>query len=76
MQTQTIIEKINGLPPEKLVEVEDFIDFLKEKSNREIKESRFQIISEYAAKHAESDADFDEELHEASLEFLSEAENQ
>ncbi len=76
MQTQVLMEKINGLPTEKLGEVEDFVDFLQEKLKREAKESRFQAISEYAEKHAESGADLDEELEQASVEFLTETENQ
>ena len=67
MHTQTLIEKINNLPAEKLNEVEDFVDFLQEKSKRQINELRFQAISEYAEKHAGSDADLDAELEQASL---------
>ncbi|MGH7044746.1 MAG: hypothetical protein ACREFY_21785 [Acetobacteraceae bacterium] len=29
MQTITLIEKIQTLPPERLVEVEDFVDFIR-----------------------------------------------
>ncbi len=29
MSDQTLIEKIRSLPPEKVAEVEDFVDFLK-----------------------------------------------
>ncbi|MDQ3179563.1 MAG: DUF2281 domain-containing protein [Acidobacteriota bacterium] len=76
MQTQVLIEKINSLPMEKLHEVEDFVDFLSEKLKRQAKDSRFQAISDYAERHAESVADLDEELEQASIEFLSEAEKQ
>jgi hypothetical protein len=31
MQEQTLIEKIRGLPPEKVAEVEDFVDFLRQR---------------------------------------------
>lgn len=62
MQTQVLIEKINSLPVEKFYEVEDFVDFLQEKLKRQAKDVRFQAISEYAEKHAESEADFDSEL--------------
>lgn len=70
MQTQILIEKINKLPVEKLYEVEDFVDFLQEKSKRQISESRLRAISEYAEKHAESDTDLNEELEQTSVEFL------
>lgn len=76
MQTQILIEKINELPTEKIYEVEDFVDFLQEKLKREAKESRFQAISEYAEKHAGSEIDLDKELEQASIELLTEAENQ
>ena len=69
MQTQVLIEKINGLPLEKVSEVEDFVDFLQEKLKRQAKDLRLRAISEYAEKHAESDADLDEELEQASAEF-------
>jgi len=76
MQTQVLIEKINNLPTDKLYEVEDFVDFLQEKLKRQAKESRFQAISEYAEKHAGSETDLDEELEQASIEFLNEVNKQ
>ncbi|MDQ3131132.1 MAG: DUF2281 domain-containing protein [Pyrinomonadaceae bacterium] len=76
MQTQILIEKINNLPPEKIYEVENFVDFLQEKLKREAKETRFRDISNYAEQHAESDADLDNELESASVEFLTEAEKE
>lgn len=76
MQTQVLIEKINGLPLEKINEVEDFVDFLKEKLARQAKEARHQAIAEYAEKHAGSDADLDKELEQAGIECLLENENQ
>ena len=76
MQTQTLFEKINSLPNEKIYEIEDFVDFLQEKLKRQEKEARFQAISEYAEKHAGTDADLDEELEQTSIEFLMENESQ
>ncbi len=76
MQTQILIEKINSLPLEKIYEVEDFVDFLQEKLKRQVINVRFQAISEYAEKHAESDTDLDRELEESSIEFLSKEDNQ
>ncbi|MCY7376778.1 MAG: hypothetical protein LH472_12530 [Pyrinomonadaceae bacterium] len=69
MQTQMLIEKINKLPVEKLYEVEDF---LQEKLQRQVSESRFRAISEYAEQHAGSDVDLDEEFEQANVEFLNE----
>lgn len=76
MQTEILIGKINSLPTEKLYEVEDFVDFLQEKLKREAKQSRFRAISEYAEKHAGGGADLDEELEQAAVEFLQEADKQ
>ena len=32
METESLIEKIQSLPPEKIAEVEDFVDFLRERT--------------------------------------------
>ena len=34
MQEQTLIEKIRRLPPEKIAEIEDFVDFLAQRTGR------------------------------------------
>ena len=57
MQTQILIEKINNLSKENLIEVEDFGDFLLEKSKRQVEKSNFQEVSDYAEKHAGSEVD-------------------
>lgn len=75
MQTQILFEKISELPTEKIYEVEDFVDFLQKKLKRQAKESRSRVISEYAEKHAGSNADLDITLETASIEFLSENKN-
>ena len=41
MQTELLVEKINNLPTEQISEVNDFVEFLREKSKRQAKESRF-----------------------------------
>jgi hypothetical protein len=68
MQKETLIEKINSLPPERVAEVEDFVYFL---AQREAAVSRHKAIAAYAAEHAGSDADLDLELEAATLEHLS-----
>jgi hypothetical protein len=70
MQNQVLLEKLNELPPHKISEVEDFIDFLRHKTKHKSEDSRYRAISEYAEEHAGSDADFDETLEQASVEFL------
>jgi len=72
MQNQVLLEKLNELPPHKISEVEDFIDFLRHKAERKSEDLRYRAISEYAEEHAGSDMDFDETLERASVEFLIE----
>lgn len=67
MQTETLIEKIKSLPPERIAEVEDFVDFI---AQRNAAASRYEAIAAYAAEHAGSDVDLDRELEAAALERL------
>ena len=68
MQEETLFEKIKSLPPERVAEVEDFVDFLAQRSARS---ARHQAIAAYAAEHAGSEVDLDPELEAASLECLN-----
>lgn len=36
MQNEKLIEKINGLPPERVAEVEDFVDFISQRDERRL----------------------------------------
>jgi hypothetical protein len=36
MQVEDLIEKIKGLPPERIAEVEDFVDFLSQRDDRRL----------------------------------------
>lgn len=36
MQVEELIEKIKSLPPERIAEVEDFVDFLAERDDRRL----------------------------------------
>ena len=67
MQTDALIEKIKSLPPERLSEVEDFVDFI---AQREAPAARHEAIAAYAAEHAGSEADLDPELEAAATEHL------
>jgi hypothetical protein len=71
MHRETLIEKIKQLPPERIAEVEDFVDFIAE---RDAAASRHASIAAYAAEHAGSDVDLDPELEAAALEHLRETE--
>jgi hypothetical protein len=35
-QRETLIEKIRGLPPEKAAEVEDFVEFIRQREDRQV----------------------------------------
>lgn len=67
---ELILEKIEGLPPTKLAEVIDFIEFLKERENKVKKIERFQLISQFAQENAGTEFDINENLELASVEFL------
>ncbi|MBI1763283.1 MAG: hypothetical protein HYR56_17805 [Acidobacteria bacterium] len=73
MQTEVLIERIKSLPPNMLVEVEALVDSLESKSGQAIsnaRQARFDAIAAYAAQHAGTDADLDEELEQAAVEHL------
>ena len=65
MQTEKLIEKIMSLPPERIAEVEDFVDFL---AQRNATASRHESIAAYAAEYGGTVADLDPELEAAALE--------
>jgi hypothetical protein len=66
---EIILEKINDLPKNKLAEVIDFIDFLKEREKKR-KEERFQMISTFAKGNARTEFDIDLNLEKAGIENL------
>ena len=75
MQEQSLIEKIKSLPPERVAEVEDFVDFLAQRdSRRSVKVSRHDAIAAYAAANAGSEVDLDVVLESAALEHLRDEE--
>ncbi|HXG65387.1 MAG TPA: toxin-antitoxin system, antitoxin component, Xre family protein [Blastocatellia bacterium] len=69
---EALIEKILHLPPEKIAEVEDFVDFLSHReADRHARVVRHQAIAAYADKYAGSAADLDLELEAAAIEHLN-----
>lgn len=75
MQEQTLVEKIQSLPPDLLSEVETFVSELQKRSEKESrKAARQEAIVAYVAQHAGSDVDLDDELEAASIEHISETE--
>ena len=60
---QTLLEKIRSLPPEKAAEVEDFIDFLRERlSDRQLAQAATRLSEDTFAKvwDNEDDAEYDQ----------------
>lgn len=71
MQSELLIEKINNLPPEKIAEVEDFVDFLQQKNRQNADDRLADEIAAYASAHAGTEADLEPALEDASIEFLN-----
>jgi hypothetical protein len=69
-QTESLIEKIKGLPPDKISEVEDFVDFLSQRTLQQARRARHEAIAVYAAQFAGTEADMDEDLESAAVEHL------
>ncbi len=62
MQEQTLIEKIRRLPPEKIAEVEDFVDFLAQRTgDRNLIQAAAKLSEEAFQKVWDNpdDADYD-----------------
>ena len=70
MECQELIKKIEQLPPDRLAEVERFVESITSDEVESVRERRFSAISEYAAKNAGTPADLDEELEAAGVESL------
>lgn len=68
-QNASLIDKINNLPRERIAEVEDFVDFLAQRSSA-ASEKRAEQIAVYAAEHAGSRFDLDPELEAAATKHL------
>ena len=43
MQVEELIEKIKGLPPERIAEVEDFVDFLSQRDDRRLVQAAAEL---------------------------------
>jgi hypothetical protein len=73
MQTDVLIERIKSLPPYKLVQVEALVNSLETKpqpATIAARQAEFEEIAAYAARHAGTDVDLDEELERATIEHL------
>jgi hypothetical protein len=70
MERQELIKKIEQLPPDRLAEVERFVESITSDEAESVRQDRFQAISEYAAKYAGTSMDLDEDLEAAAVESL------
>ena len=70
MERQELIKKIEELPPDRLAEVERFVESITSDEAESVRARRFSAISEYAAKYAGTSGDLDEELEAAGVECL------
>lgn len=61
MQAETLIEKIKSLPPEQIGEVENFVDFIAERSERRLVQAATKMSehSFHAVWDNEEDAAYD-----------------
>lgn len=65
-----LIEKINALPPRRVAEVEDFVDFLAEKESPASGDERAKRIAEFAREFGGTELDLDPDLEAAGIEAL------
>jgi hypothetical protein len=69
MEQQELIEKIKKLPPERVAEVEDFVDSLARQDN--LKGTNLhQALTDYATQYAGTTADLDPDFEAAANDHL------
>ena len=71
MEQQELIEKIKKLPPDRVAEVEDFVDSLTQSEPNRNRTSLHQALTNYAAHHAGTNADLDPDLEAAANDYLA-----
>jgi hypothetical protein len=70
MEQQELIEKIKKLPPDRVAEVEDFVDSLTQRERNGNRTSLHQALTHYASQHAGTNADMDPDLEAAANDYL------
>ena len=70
MEQQELIEKIKRLPPDRVAEVEDFVDSLARREPSLNRISLHQALTNYAIQYAGTDADLDPDLEAAASDHL------
>lgn len=72
MQTETLLEKIKTLPPEKIIEVENFVELLQSKNKNRVDNGGKPISLRGNWTGAFSDIDLSIDLKEIRSEWLKE----
>lgn len=67
---EQILEKINSLPPDKVAEVVDFIDFMAARNRAANRDEQFARIHAYALEFGGTEYDLDPQLEQAGIESL------
>lgn len=70
MEQQELIEKIKNLPPERVAEVEDFVDSLARREPGLNGKNLHQALTDYATQSAGTNADLDPDLEAAASDHL------
>jgi hypothetical protein len=70
MERQELIKRIEELPPERLAEVENFVESLIRRNYSSEQRNLHQALRDYASKNAGTVVDLDPELEAASTEHL------
>jgi hypothetical protein len=70
MERQELIRKIEELPPDRLAELEGFVESLTRHNNDLKRAELHQALSEYAIQHAGTEADLAMTREEAAIENL------
>jgi len=70
MEQQELIDKIKKLPPDRVAEVEDFVDSLTRREGTLDRTSLHQALTNYAIQHAGTNADLDPDLEAAASDYL------
>ncbi len=70
MERQELIKKIEELPPDRLAEVENFVESLARRDSTSDRRSLHQALTQYASQHAGTIVDIDPELEAAATEYF------
>ena len=70
MERQELIKKIEELPPDRLAEVESFVESITHRDGDLDRSNLHHALAEYTTQHAGTDSDLDADLEAASDEHL------